>query len=129
MSQPSAAFVAQAHEAGGASFYHRYNSMANWEPYTAAQNMMILDAMTRSPDSGSMPLQLGTAQFEIRWGSEAKSRNMSRAEFGILQVTLGKTRSSLLIFLRKRNSSRSLPYSGIRSLRLFLFENSSPSYR
>ena len=73
-------FVQTAQRCGGAQFFHRYNRTARWEPYTEDQNAMILRAMVPSPDQGAMPLQLGPAQFEIRWGHGG--------EFGIQQVNL-----------------------------------------
>jgi len=83
---PGATFVSTAQRCGGAQFFHRYNRHAEWEPYTEDQNAMILRAMTPSPAKGAMPLQLGPAQFEIRWGMGG--------EFGIQQVNLrsGNTR-------------------------------------
>ena len=77
---PGPAFVQAAQRCGGAQFFHRYSCNAQWEPYTEDQNSMMLRAMIASPESGAMPLQLGPAQFEIRWGRGG--------EFGIQQVNL-----------------------------------------
>ena len=79
-------FVAAAQRAGGASFWHRHSPGAQWEPYSSAQCAQILGAMAQSPDSGAMPLTLGSASFEIRWGSAATSAKVAVAEFGMLQV-------------------------------------------
>ena len=79
-------FVAAAQRAGGASFWHRHSRGAPWEPYTPAQCAQILGAIAQSPVSGRMPLTLGSASFEIRWGDAATSSKMARAEFGMLQV-------------------------------------------
>lgn len=81
-------FIAAAQRAEGATFSHRHSKGAPWEPYTDAQCAQILAAMSQSPFGGKMPLMLGTAQFEIRWGTEAKSNKVAYAETGILQVNL-----------------------------------------
>ena len=65
---PGPDLVRAAQRAGGAYFYHRFNSSAPWEAYTAVQNAQILHAMAASPARGVLPLQLGPHTFEIRWG-------------------------------------------------------------
>ena len=77
-----------AQAAGGARFYHRKNSTSIWEPYSAAQNFQILQAMTSQPTAGAYKIDVGLTQFEVRWGSQATSPSWGARppDTGMLQV-------------------------------------------